>query len=421
MDLPTVWFVAVAVLWTGYFVLEGFDFGVGMLLPVLGRGSGSEADRRVVINAIGPVWDGNEVWLITAVGAMFAAFPAWYAGMLSGFYLPVLLVIVALDRPRGGVRVPGQGGRSAMEGPLGRRDRVRQRGAGVHLGALVRQPRARRRAGARRGGALRPHRPAQPVRAGRRAGDAHAVRPARRGVPRAQDRRAGAAPGPGHSTRRGARGGGGALRVPHVDPGRPRLTRDLGSSRPAPSARWWPGSRWWPAAGRAGRSSPRPSRSRRSTVVLFGALFPAVLPSLLDPAFDLTVADAASAPYTLGILSWIGAAFLPLVVLYQSWSYWVFRRRVTRAHVVMRPLDPRLVRSTAAVRVHLAVTVACGFAATALILLQAWLVARAIAGATAGAADRARRPRLPQSRWSRSPAPRWPTAPRPRRCAAPPA
>ncbi|MEN3264698.1 cytochrome d ubiquinol oxidase subunit II, partial [Pseudonocardia sp.] len=99
MDLPTVWFVAIAVLWTGYFVLEGFDFGVGILLPVLGRGPSAgdrEADRRVVINSIGPVWDGNEVWLITALGAMFAAFPAWYAATLSGFYLPVLLIILAL-------------------------------------------------------------------------------------------------------------------------------------------------------------------------------------------------------------------------------------------------------------------------------------------------------------------------------------
>ncbi|MDQ4117029.1 MAG: cytochrome d ubiquinol oxidase subunit II, partial [Actinomycetota bacterium] len=84
MDLPTVWFVAVAVLWTGYLVLEGFDFGVGMLLRVLGR---TEDDRRVALGAIGPVWDGNEVWLITAVGAMFAAFPAWYGALFSGLYL----------------------------------------------------------------------------------------------------------------------------------------------------------------------------------------------------------------------------------------------------------------------------------------------------------------------------------------------
>ena len=93
MDLPHVWFVIIAVLWTGYFILEGFDFGVGTLLPVLGR---NNIDRRVMINSIGPVWDGNEVWVITAIGATFAAFPDWYASMLSGFYLPVLLILIAL-------------------------------------------------------------------------------------------------------------------------------------------------------------------------------------------------------------------------------------------------------------------------------------------------------------------------------------
>ncbi len=92
MDLADFWFVLIAVLFVGYFVLEGFDFGVGMLLPVLGR---DDRERRVVINTIGPVWDGNEVWLITAGGAMFAAFPEWYATLFSGFYLPLLLILVA--------------------------------------------------------------------------------------------------------------------------------------------------------------------------------------------------------------------------------------------------------------------------------------------------------------------------------------
>ncbi|MBO4210949.1 cytochrome d ubiquinol oxidase subunit II, partial [Micromonospora echinofusca] len=82
-----------AVLFTGYFILEGFDFGVGMLLPVLGR---DDRERRVLINTIGPVWDGNEVWLLTAGGAMFAAFPEWYATLFSGFYLPLLLILLAL-------------------------------------------------------------------------------------------------------------------------------------------------------------------------------------------------------------------------------------------------------------------------------------------------------------------------------------
>jgi len=93
MELTTVWFSLIAVLWIGYFCLEGFDFGVGMLLPVLSR---SETERRVVINTIGPVWDGNEVWVLVAGGATFAAFPEWYATLFSGFYLPLLVILVAL-------------------------------------------------------------------------------------------------------------------------------------------------------------------------------------------------------------------------------------------------------------------------------------------------------------------------------------
>ena len=93
MGLEDFWFVLIAVLWGGYFVLEGFDFGVGMLLPFLPRG---ERDRSTMLEAIGPVWDGNEVWLVVAGGATFAAFPAWYATMFSGFYLALLLVLVCL-------------------------------------------------------------------------------------------------------------------------------------------------------------------------------------------------------------------------------------------------------------------------------------------------------------------------------------
>ena len=91
--LSNFWFFLIAVLWIGYFFLEGFDFGVGILLPILGRDDG---DRRVLINTIGPVWDGNEVWLVVAGGATFAAFPGWYATLFSGFYLPLLLILVAL-------------------------------------------------------------------------------------------------------------------------------------------------------------------------------------------------------------------------------------------------------------------------------------------------------------------------------------
>ena len=91
--LQLFWFVIIAVLWTGYFVLDGFDLGVGVLLPFVGK---NEAERRAVLTTLGPVWDGNEVWLLTAGGATFAAFPEWYATLFSGFYLPLLLILVAL-------------------------------------------------------------------------------------------------------------------------------------------------------------------------------------------------------------------------------------------------------------------------------------------------------------------------------------
>jgi cytochrome d ubiquinol oxidase subunit II len=91
--LQTIWFVLIAILWVGYFFLEGFDFGVGMLLPFLGK---NDTERRAIINTIGPHWDGNEVWLLTAGGATFAAFPNWYATLFSGFYIALFLLLVGL-------------------------------------------------------------------------------------------------------------------------------------------------------------------------------------------------------------------------------------------------------------------------------------------------------------------------------------
>ncbi len=93
MDLNTLWFMLISVLFIGFFFLEGFDYGVGILLPFVGK---EDRQRRMIINTIGPVWDGNEVWLITAGGAMFAAFPNWYATLFSGFYIPLTLMLLAL-------------------------------------------------------------------------------------------------------------------------------------------------------------------------------------------------------------------------------------------------------------------------------------------------------------------------------------
>src|SRR5512134_2934794 len=91
--LQILWFILIAVLWIGFYFLEGFDFGVGMLIPILGK---KDEERRAIMNTIGSVWDGNEVWLLTAGGATFAAFPHWYATLFSGFYLPLFLVLAAL-------------------------------------------------------------------------------------------------------------------------------------------------------------------------------------------------------------------------------------------------------------------------------------------------------------------------------------
>jgi cytochrome d ubiquinol oxidase subunit II len=91
--LQILWFILIAVLWIGFFFLEGFDFGVGMLLPFLGK---KDEERRAIINSIGSVWDGNEVWLLTAGGATFAAFPEWYATMFSGFYFALFLLLIGL-------------------------------------------------------------------------------------------------------------------------------------------------------------------------------------------------------------------------------------------------------------------------------------------------------------------------------------
>jgi cytochrome d ubiquinol oxidase subunit II len=113
MQLHDIWFLLIAVLWMGYFVLEGFDFGVGILAPVMGR---NDSERRTILSTIGPVWDGNEVWLITAGGATFAAFPYWYATLFSGFYLALFLILVALI-----VRIAGLEYRGRNDSPSWRR------------------------------------------------------------------------------------------------------------------------------------------------------------------------------------------------------------------------------------------------------------------------------------------------------------
>ncbi|MFD7652397.1 cytochrome d ubiquinol oxidase subunit II [Actinosynnema sp. NPDC059797] len=327
--METLWFCVIALLWLGYLFLEGFDFGVGMLLPVLGR---DETERRVLINTIGPVWDGNEVWLIVAVGATFAAFPDWYASLLSAAYLPLVLFLLALI------------GRGVAFEYRGKVDSARWRRVwdavivgGSWTAALC------------VGLVLSVNVFGLPLDA---AGD-------RVGSPFAAitpETLLGAVAVAGYSLVHGA------VFLALKTEGDVRFRARRLALRAAPLAllpllvllltvqlRF--GSAWtWAASiavalaalgawgrlvlGREGQAFALMGVAVAATVAaLFGALYPNVLPSTLDPAWSLTVAGAASSPYTLTVITWVAAFGTPAVLVYQGWTYWVFRKRIGTRHI----------------------------------------------------------------------------------------
>ncbi len=325
MELTTVWFALIAVLWIGYFVLEGFDFGVGILLPVLGR---NEPERRSMLRTIGPVWDGNEVWVLVAGGATFAAFPEWYATLFSGFYLALFLILVALIVR--GVAIEYRNKRGEAEW---RRRWDAAIVVGSFLPALL------------WGVAF-----------------ANIVQ----GVPIDADRQF-----TGNLLTLlnpfGLLGGLTtlllfvthglmflALRTEGVIRERAAaLTLPVGLVTAVVAVAFlaWANAirgdvvsdrdRRRGGAGVRGRA--RASRLRRegwafvgsaatiglAVVSLFWALFPDVMPSSTDAAYSLTTTNAASTEYTLTIMTVVAVIFVPIVVGYQAWTYWVFRKRVT--------------------------------------------------------------------------------------------
>jgi cytochrome d ubiquinol oxidase subunit II len=329
MVLPTVWFCVIALLWLGYLFLEGFDFGVGMLLPVLGR---TEPERRVLINTIGPVWDGNEVWLIVAVGATFAAFPGWYAALLSTAYLPFLLLLLALI------------GRGVAFEYRGKVDSARWRRSwdtvivlaswiaplvvGLVLSASVF---------------------GLPLDAqGNRVGGPWTILTVATII--------GALAVWGFSVLHGAAFL--ALKTEGDLRGRARrFALRFGFVLLLPVVAWVliaqfrEGSAWtWvplvialvaalAALGcqyrwRDGQAFALQGIALASVVVtLFGAVWPNVLPSTLDPAWSLSVARTASSPYTLTVMSWVALFGTPAVLIYQGWTYWVFRKRIGTKHI----------------------------------------------------------------------------------------
>lgn len=328
MGLQELWFILVAVLFTGYFVLEGFDFGVGMHLPVLGRGKQGPERRTAMIKTIGPVWDGNEVWLITAGGALFAAFPDWYATLFSGFYLPLLLILLGLI-----VRVCAIEWRGKVDDPNWRK----WCDWGIMVGSWL---------------------PA--VLWG--VAFANIVR----GVPIDADKQY--VGGFFNLLNPYALLGGattaivfalhGAVFLALKTDGRLRtdavaLARRLsipavvvaGSFGLWTQLAYGTGWTWIVLAAaavallivvamtyvaREGWAFVFSTVAIAATVVLlFGSLFPDVMPSTLDPAWSLTIQNASSGQYTLTIMTWAAAFLTPVVLIYQGWTYWVFRKRVT--------------------------------------------------------------------------------------------
>jgi cytochrome bd ubiquinol oxidase subunit II len=325
MELTTVWFALIAILWIGYFVLEGFDFGVGILIPILGR---NEPERRAILRTIGPVWDGNEVWVLVAGGATFAAFPEWYATLFSGFYLALFLLLVALIVRGISIEYRNKRGEEAWRG---RWDFAIAGGSfvaallwGVAFANIV-------------GGV--------PIDADRQfTGDLLTL-----------------------LNPFGLLGGLTTLllflthgllflTLKTEDELRQRaaalvLPVGLVTAVVAVAFLVWANAIRGDAisfaiaivAALAFVGALVASRLRRegwafigsaatiglAVVSLFWALFPDVMPSSTDAAYSLTTSNASSTEYTLTIMTVVAVIFVPIVLGYQAWTYWVFRQRVT--------------------------------------------------------------------------------------------
>ncbi|MGV9319544.1 cytochrome d ubiquinol oxidase subunit II [Streptomyces sp. NPDC003660] len=329
MELHDVWFVLIAVLWTGYFFLEGFDFGVGVLTRLLAR---DRPERRVLINTIGPVWDGNEVWLLSAAGATFAAFPEWYATLFSGFYLPLLLILVCLIVRGVGfeyrVKRPEENWQRNWEWAIFWSSLIPAFLWGVAFGNIVRGVKIDRNLEyvgglgdlfnpyALLGGAVTLtlftfH--GTVFTALKTVGDI-----------RTRARTLALRLGPvtvvlalGFLVWTQLHSGDGAslvaLAVAAV-----ALVGALGAI--------WRVREGW-AFALSGITIAA------TVAMLFLSLFPNVMPSTLDADWSLTVTNASSSPYTLKIMTWCAVIATPLVMLYQGWTYWVFRKRIGTQHI----------------------------------------------------------------------------------------
>ncbi|ABO50168.1 cytochrome bd quinol oxidase subunit 2 apoprotein [Desulforamulus reducens MI-1] len=332
MDLNILWFILVTVLFIGFFFLEGFDYGVGILLPFLGK---NDTERRIIINTIGPVWDGNEVWLITAGGAVFAAFPNWYATLFSGFYLALFLILLALI-----VRGVAFEFRSSDRSPAWRKFWDNMIFLGSFISALL---------------------------------WGVAVTNLLQGVP--IDGNMQYVGGFFDLISPYTLAGGlttllvfmlhGALFLSLKTEGelveRARAVATKISLVAVPVvlllavltylktdlfAKAGAAAVFLLSAGclliailmlRKGREGWAFICNSLTivlfTVSMFWAMFPRLMVSSLQPDWSLTIYNASSSPYTLKIMTFIALTMVPIILLYQGWTYWVFRHRVTEKHL----------------------------------------------------------------------------------------
>jgi cytochrome d ubiquinol oxidase subunit II len=330
MDLNTLWFILIGVLFVGFLILEGFDYGVGILLPFVAK---SDSERRRVINTIGPVWDGNEVWVLTAGGAMFAAFPHWYATLFSGFYLALFLMLAALI-----VRGVAFEFRSKDGNPRWRATWDWMIFIGSAVPALL------------WGVALGNILTGVPIDASKTyvGGFFNLLNPYAliAGL-----------------TTLGAFITHGAifLHLKSTDPIKERamwVTKRIGPVATVLVAMFVVATYAWTDA--FARLGVNPGfvpifaivsmlaagafvRGERmgwaftmtcvaiafATITIFMSLYPRVMVSSLNADWSLTIYNASSTPYTLKVMSIIALIFVPLVLVYQGWTYWVFRHRIS--------------------------------------------------------------------------------------------
>lgn len=328
--LPTIWFAFICVFWVGYIILDGFDLGVGMLMSrVFCK---DERERRLLLNTIGPVWDGNEVWVVTSIAATFAAFPLWYASLLSALYLPLTLTLLALIF------------RAVAIEYRGKRDSERwvtSWTVAISLGsffiafwvgallALTSTGLPLNANGDRVGGAFAWVTPAALLGGLGMVGLSLVMGLAFVALKTDGDVR--------------YRAGNYLVKLSpllvlplvtwvvymQVTTGNGISYTLAGISIIALTAGWFFASRRLEGRAFAGFAA----FTAFGVLAIFLALYPNVLPSTLDRAYDLTVSNASSSEYTLKVMTWVGAFGVPILLVYQSWTYWVFRKRLTVEHI----------------------------------------------------------------------------------------